>query len=119
MITPQEIEVWHIIPTIRKELSKAMLNYGLTQKEIAEKLNASEPAISLYLKAKRGSTTKFNETILNQIEISSKKIINNKSNFMRELMLITNLVKKEGITCQLHKSLDKTCWRCKYESILR
>ncbi|MFH1405899.1 MAG: hypothetical protein ABIG52_01635 [Nanoarchaeota archaeon] len=50
---PQEIEVWYILPAIRKELVLALKEKGHTQKEIASFLNVTEPAISQYTKEKR------------------------------------------------------------------
>ena len=38
---PQEIEVWYIIPALRRELAKQMVEAGLTQKKIADLMGIS------------------------------------------------------------------------------
>ena len=45
MIYPQEIEVWYVLPVIRSELAKELLNHNLTQKEISLKLGITEAAM--------------------------------------------------------------------------
>ena len=57
---PQEIEVWYIIPAIRRELTKILIKqYNLKQKKVAMLLGISEAAISQYLSNKRGQEIKF------------------------------------------------------------
>ena len=42
-IMPQEIEVWYLIPALRKELARIFIkDYGLAQKKAAELLGISE-----------------------------------------------------------------------------
>ena len=60
---PQEIEVWHIIPAIRKELVVALKEKGNSQKKIADLLNLSEAAVSQYLKLKRAREIIFNADV--------------------------------------------------------
>jgi hypothetical protein len=44
---PQEIEVWYIIPAIRKELAKRLVqHHEVAQKDVAELLGVTEAAIS-------------------------------------------------------------------------
>ena len=47
---PQEIEVWYILPAIRKELVVVLKESGLTQRKIAGMLKVTEAAISQYSK---------------------------------------------------------------------
>ena len=49
-----EIVVWYVIPTIRSELAKELLNLGMKQKEISELLDITQPAVSQYISDKRG-----------------------------------------------------------------
>jgi uncharacterized protein len=74
--TPCECIVWNGLPIIRKELAKILTNkYGLSQKEAADKLGISYPAISQYLSGKRGKTDITDAEILNEIDISAEKIL--------------------------------------------
>jgi predicted transcriptional regulator len=65
---PQEVEVWYVLPAIRRELAKVMktkvvprknedgemVDHKITQKEIARMLGVTEPAITQYLLKKKG-----------------------------------------------------------------
>ena len=73
---PQEIEVWYVIPAIRRELAKAMINTGLTQKEIAKIMGITEAAVSQYIHSKRAKEIAFSKKVLEEIKISAEKIIN-------------------------------------------
>ena len=118
MIYPQEIEVWYILPAIRRELAKSLIKYGLTQKEIASKLGITESAISQYIKEKRAKSINFDNDIKKSIQESAKGIIKN-GNVMKEVAKISNLIKKNKFICKVHhnydKSLPENCDVCLYE----
>lgn len=107
----QEIEVWYIIPTIRKEIAIAMKKNGLKQFEIAKKLGITNPAVNQYLNKKRGNEIEFDKKILQEIKKSAIKI-NDKLDSAREIQKILRLLKKEKVTCKLHKSLNKEYCDC-------
>ncbi len=52
---PCETAIWHILPTIRSEVSKELVKFGLSQKEISERLGITQPAVSQYVTSKRGT----------------------------------------------------------------
>ena len=118
MIYPQEIEVWYILPAIRRELTRSLIKQGLTQKEIASKLGITESAISQYIKEKRANLINFESDIKKSIQESAKRIIKN-GNVMKEVTKINNLMKKNKFICKVHhnydKSLPETCDICIYE----
>ena len=75
MRPPCEIVVWYVIPTIRSELAKELLNLGMKQKEISELLDITQPAVSQYISDKRGHGIKFNKETQKLIKESvSQKI---------------------------------------------
>tara|TARA_Y100000310_G_scaffold345750_1_gene469254 strand:+ start:9437 stop:9796 length:360 start_codon:yes stop_codon:yes gene_type:complete len=118
MDLPQEIEVWYIIPSIRKELAKAILEEGLTQKEIAKRLCITEAAVSQYIKNKRGKEVKFTPAVLNQIKISARRIVDSKakSASMKEIQRICKYLRRRDHICKIHKGLNqglKGCRACK------
>ena len=51
---PQEIEVWYILPAIRKELVRVFKEKGKSGKEIAFLLGITPASVSQYGKDKRG-----------------------------------------------------------------
>ncbi|MFW9769538.1 MAG: transcriptional regulator [Candidatus Thorarchaeota archaeon] len=91
---PQEVEVWYVIPAIRRELAKVMKtkvvkradedgemkDHKITQKEIARMLGVTEPAITQYLLRKKGQRSRGDQVdlpkdILMEIDKSADKMI--------------------------------------------
>ncbi len=75
MKTPCQIIVWNIIPIIRKEFAKNLIeHHNLNQRKAADKLGITESAISRYLSGKRGLLEITDNEILDEIKKSSNKI---------------------------------------------
>lgn len=73
-----EYMMWNGLPKIRKEIAESMINdYGLSQKETAEKLELTPAAVCQYLSSKRGGSKISDKKILSEIKHSAKIIINN------------------------------------------
>ncbi|MBL7206779.1 MAG: transcriptional regulator [Candidatus Aenigmarchaeota archaeon] len=100
-ILPQEIEVWYIIPAIRREFVKSLVK-EMSQKKAAEMLDLTEPAVSQYLKNKRGSEIEFNEKIMEMIEKSVKNIKKGDS-VLGEIQEVIKVCRKEKLLCKLHR----------------
>jgi len=94
--TPCEYMLWNGIPTIRKELAETMIKrFGLSQRQVAEKLGITPSAVCQYLSKKRGKTDIFDDTIIQEIIISAERIIkNNDSYVITETCRICKLVQK-------------------------
>ncbi len=114
---PQEIEVWYIIPAVRKELAKNLASNSLKQKEIAKILGITESAVSQYFKSKRADEIKLNSETKKLIEKSALNLKKNKSCTIKEIQKICSFIKKQGLLCKIHKSYDKkinsACGACK------
>ncbi len=108
MLYPQEIEVWYVLPVIRKELAKSLLKFGLTQKQIAQKMNLTEAAVSQYIKEKRATLIKLDSKIIKEIEKSAKRIAKNNSSIIKEIQLINSLIWKDKTICKIHLKYDKS-----------
>lgn len=113
MDLPQELEVWYVIPALRKAFAEIMLKKGLKQKEIANKLDLGKSAVSQYIKSQRGTELKFNQKMVKTIEKSVDKILKNKSTVRKELLYLCDMIRKEGMLCYFHKSKDKKFESCK------
>lgn len=115
MDLPQEIEVWYVIPALRKELAKALLELSLTQKQIAAKLGLTEPAVSQYLKGKRGGDIKFSPAVMMRVKASAKKIVDSKakSASLKEIQRICRYLRQREHLCKIHKSLNKDLKNCR------
>jgi len=59
MKLPCETAVWYALPKIRADLAKELLDTGMTQKEVAEKLGITPAAVSQYRHKKRGKKVKM------------------------------------------------------------
>ncbi len=108
-LMPQEIEIWYIIPALRRELAKSMIaNFKLTQKEVSQILGITESAVSQYLKAKRANELKFSEKELEEIRKTTKKIILDKDNCNKYVYELTTRFRGTDNICKLHRKYDKT-----------
>ena len=102
ILMPQEIEVWYVIPAIRRELAKVMAGRGMTQKKIAERLGVTEAAISQYMKSKRASGVKFNKQLMNEISRSAEMIASG-SCVVKETQRICDICKTNLTLCEIHR----------------
>ena len=76
--TTCEYMMWSGLPIIRKEIAESMINdFGLNQKEAAEKLGLTPAAVCNYVLKKRGRIDISDEIILEEIKASAGNIIEN------------------------------------------
>jgi predicted transcriptional regulator len=94
--TPCEYVLWNGIPHIRKELAEILINqYGLSQREAAEKIGITPSAVCQYLSKKRGKKDIFDDAIIQEISISAERIVKNDGNIVvLETCRICRLVQK-------------------------
>ena len=97
MKTPCEIIVWNIVPIIRKEFAKNLIeNHGLNQRKVADKLGITESAVSRYMSGKRGILEITDDEILEEIKLSANKIATeNGSTVIEETCRICRLLKSK------------------------
>jgi uncharacterized protein len=76
--TTCEYMMWNGLPVIRKEIAESMIkDYGLSQKETAERLGITPAAVCQYVSKKRGRVDISNNIVLTEIKSSAKSIIEN------------------------------------------
>ena len=68
MKPPCEIVVWYVIPAIRSELAKELLNLGMKQKDVSELMDITQPAVSQYITDKRGSGIKLDDHVKTMVK---------------------------------------------------
>jgi hypothetical protein len=68
MKPPCEIVVWYVIPAIRSELAKELLNLGMKQKDVSELMDITQPAVSQYITDKRGSGIRLEDDVRQMIK---------------------------------------------------
>ena len=115
---PQEIEVWYLLPAIRKELARKLLtDFTLKQKEVAKILGVTEAAISQYKKDKRASDLTFTEEEKAIISSYAVKIKKSPSNYQQYLYKLSIELHGCQSMCAFHKKIDETvpknCTLCK------
>lgn len=90
--------MWNGLPKIRKEIAESMINdYGLCQKEAAEKLELTPAAVCQYLSRKRGGSNISDKKILFEIKLSAKKIIENgNGHIIIETCRICKIIRKSS-----------------------
>ena len=111
---PQEVEVFYVIPAIRRELAITMKAAGKKQKEIAKLLCVEESTISQYLNDKRAVDIKFNDEIKQQVADSASNI-HDRISFIGESQKLLKLIKEDRTLCQVHRAvagLPKSCDVC-------
>lgn len=116
MKVPCELIIWNLLPAIRREFAKILVeDFNLTQREAAKKLGLTESAISNYMKFKRGKEVKFNQKIIDEIEKALKEISKSKKDtlLIEKVCSICTLVRKYGFLCELHKAYNEKLNNCK------
>lgn len=114
---PQEIEVWYLIPAIKREIANSLISvYGLSQKKVAELLGLTESAISQYVNSKRANEVEFNDTFKAMINQAAKEVMEGKHTMVREIQRICSEYRKSRDICQLHKKFgvvyQENCKAC-------
>ena len=105
---PQELEVWYLLPSLRKEIVKVFVkDFNLTQKECANILGITESAISQYLKNKRAGELKFNKEEIKIIKHTAEKIVRNREKSHEYLYELSKKLRGTKSLCELHRKRDK------------
>ncbi len=106
---PCEIIVWRIIPAIRRELAKTLIkDFGLTQREVAEKLGLTEATVSRYVSGQRADFKVPNGQVSKEIKNSTKEIIKgNKKTVINETCRICGILKSNNLVKEI--DIDYIC----------
>ncbi|WP_432645618.1 transcriptional regulator [Methanobrevibacter sp.] len=118
MKPPCEIVVWYVIPAIRSELAKELLNLGMKQKEVSEIMDITQPAVSQYITDKRGSGIKLEDNVRNMIKEFAFKLYQNeatKADLISTTCKICGHVELPDILDQLNidkSELGEDCQSC-------
>jgi predicted transcriptional regulator len=113
MILPQEIEVFYVIPAIRRELAKDLFSKGFKQKQIANIFGVTAACVNNYFKEKRGKNVKFSPEIKEIINKCADNIATGKSCFINSVQQICKEFKNKKCLCKLHEKLDPHVCKCR------
>jgi len=112
MKIPCEIVVWYILPLVRREIAKELVNeHGLSQANVARMFGVTDAAISQYLKKKRGDNlmienSEHYDELLAEIKVSAKNMVDGEGDFASEMCRICRCVKDLGILDEIYKKME-------------
>ncbi len=105
LLQPQEVEVFYVIPSLKREIAKCMHARGLRQGKIADLLQIEKATVSQYLSDKRGTKVEFSEEFLEKVYESARRI-EDKTSFIREIQGLLNKARDDGTVCVVHKKVS-------------
>lgn len=107
-LLPQEIEVWYIIPKIRKELALILIGeHKLSYEKTGDILGISKAAVSQYVSNKRANKIKLSVEMMKEIKVSAKSIIEKKTNGLMEIERLLQMMKQTKCSCDVCKQYNK------------
>lgn len=105
MKIPCEIVVWQVLPLIRRELAKELVQaHGLTQAEVARRFGVTDAAVSQYLTKKRGgeySGSACYPEFMGAVKASAVRIANG-SDVGDEVCQLCLVVKRSGLLAEIY-----------------
>ncbi len=110
---PQEIEVWYILPALRREFAKAFITaHGLSQKKVAEFLHVTEAAVSQYVSGKRASSVMFSAEVLAEVKKSAARVVKGETQLFTELERISKLMRVKKVVCEMCRASNRRTSPC-------
>jgi len=107
-LLPQEIEVWYIIPAVRKELAKQLTKkHELSYEKAGIMLGVSKAAVSQYLSNKRANKIKLTPEVKKEVAKSAKIIAENPKTVLGEIQRILKFMKDKKCSCEVCKKFNK------------
>ena len=122
MKIPCEIVVWYVLPTIRKDIARELVEkHKMSQTEVAKRFGVTGAAISQYLKKKRGENLVIQEgpdsaEYKEEIAQSAARIAAGTTGFADEVCGMCKIIKKMGILAQIYREqtgVDAPTCACK------
>ena len=95
---PQEIEVWYVIPAIRRELANFLTKkHGFSYEKAGNALKISKAAISQYRKNKRASKVRLHSRVMKEVEKSSNVISKGNDYSVKEILRVLKFMRDKKI----------------------
>ena len=104
----QEVEVWYIIPALRKELARILTQkYELSFERAGNILGISKAAVSQYLSNKRANKIKLNPSVKKEIAKSAKVMYKNPKLAISEIQRLLKFMKENKCSCEVCKKFNR------------
>lgn len=111
---PQEIELWYVIPALRREFAIEMAKQGIRGARIAEFLGVTRAAVSQYFSKVRAVDFTFDQEMKREIKASATRILKGED-AVAEMQRIMHLLRENKSICLFHhqkENLDAQCDIC-------
>jgi len=107
-LLPQEIEVWYIIPAVRKELARLLTKkHGLSFEKAGAILGVSKAAVSQYLSNKRANKVKLSAEVKKEVAKSAGVVVENPRLALGEMQRLLKFMKDSKCSCEVCKKFNK------------
>ena len=98
---PQEIEVWYIIPAIRRELSIWLTRDArMSYEKVGQILGISKAAVSQYINGKRATKIKLHERAEEELRRNCQSLAERKSNSVKVITDVLRFIRKNKLHCE-------------------
>jgi len=112
MIVPYEMVYRTAIPTLRAMMARRLIeDYGLSQQEVAKKLEITQAAVSYYIKGKRAVMLNLDD--VHDIQYRVDKIVDllykekmSRKEFRFRITEACDYIRESKLLCELHKRLE-------------
>jgi predicted transcriptional regulator len=103
-LQPQEVEVFYLLPAIRREFAIALKALGKSQRDIAKLLGVTDAAVSQYITKKRGHDVSLPADMAKAIARAAPSITDHHA-FVHEAQRALARAKEGGFLCKIHGQL--------------
>ncbi len=101
---PQELEVWYIIPAIRKELARVLVReHRISYEKAGALLGISKSAVCQYISNKRANKLKLPDNVRVKIAKAAERIIKRPKIAIIEIEKILGFIRQKKCCCELCK----------------
>jgi predicted transcriptional regulator len=106
---PQEIEVWYIIPTVRKILADHLVkDHGLSYEKVGRILGVTKAAIAQYVHNKRAAKINLSKDIKKKLKGDAEILVLNNEMFPVLVHEILEKIKNTKASCDTGKVYKKS-----------
>ncbi len=109
MRIPCEVVVRQVLPSIRREIAKELVEtHSMSQADVARLFGVTDAAVSQYLRRKRGSNKAFESSagyldFMEYLKASAKRMASGTSDFASEMCGICMASKRMGVLAEIYR----------------